>query len=42
MTDQEIRDMYDRDPNLTIRDLVWMTGRSFAEVKTILMEANDA
>ena len=37
MTDQEICDLYDSNPNLTIAKLARMTGKSIAKLKTILM-----
>ena len=36
-TDQEIRDYYDQNPNLTILTLAGMVGLTGTEVKEILM-----
>ena len=37
MSDDEIRDYYDTRPNMTLRELARMTGRSVKELKKILM-----
>lgn len=37
MTDQEIIDYYDSNPNLTLAELARMTGKTVAELKKILM-----
>ena len=37
-TDQEIRDYYDQNPNLTILTLAGMVGLTGTEVKEILMQ----
>ena len=37
MTAQQIREYYDSHPNMTLRELSAMTGRSVAQLKTILM-----
>lgn len=38
MSDQEIRDLYDASPNMTLRDLSAITGRSIRELKQILLQ----
>ena len=37
MTDAEIWDLYDSNPNLTLAQLSRMTGKSVEELKRILM-----
>jgi len=37
MSDQEIVDMFDYNPNLLLSDLSRITGKSITELKTILM-----
>lgn len=37
MNAQQIRDYYDSHPNVTLRQLSAMTGRSISELKCILM-----
>lgn len=37
MNAQQIRDYYDSHPNMTLRQLSDMTGRSVSELKAILM-----
>ena len=37
MTDQEIRDTFDRNWNLTLAELARMSGRSVKELKKILL-----
>ena len=37
MTNQEICDMYDMHPNITLRELAGITGKSVRELKKILM-----
>jgi hypothetical protein len=37
MTDQDIRDLYDMYPNLTLGQLSKMTGRQVSHLKRILM-----
>ena len=37
MTDAEIWDLYDSNPNLMLADLSRMTGKSVEELKRILM-----
>jgi len=37
MTNDEIIDLYDSNPNLTLAQLAAMTGKSVAELKRILM-----
>jgi hypothetical protein len=37
MTNQEIIDLYDLNPNLTLSQLARITGKSIAELKAILM-----
>ena len=37
MTDQEICDLYDSSPDLSIAKLARMTGKSIAKLKAILM-----
>ena len=38
MTDQEIKDIYDSNPNMTLATLAIMAGVSVEELKKILME----
>lgn len=38
MTDQEIRDLYDASPDMTLRELSALTGRSIRELKQILLQ----
>lgn len=38
MTDQEIKDIYDSNPNITLATLAIMAGVSVEELKKILME----
>ena len=37
MTDQQIRDMYDTHPNITLQTLAGITGYTVSELKHILM-----
>lgn len=37
MTKQEIRDLFDSNPNLTVAQLARIAGRSVSEIKRILM-----
>ena len=37
MTPEQIRDYYDRHPNMTLAELSRMTGRTIPELKKILM-----
>jgi len=37
MTYQEIRDLYDSNPNMTLYQLSRWTGKTIAELKQILM-----
>jgi hypothetical protein len=37
MSDREICDLYDRNPNMTLSELSRITGRSVAELKRLLM-----
>jgi hypothetical protein len=37
MTDQEIRDLFDENLNLTLRELSNISGKSVEELKNILM-----
>lgn len=39
MTRQEIRDLYDSNPNMTLSQLSKVTGKSVAKLKSILMES---
>jgi len=39
MTDQQIIDLYDSNPDLTLAELSRMTGKSISELKQILMGA---
>ena len=39
MTDSEIIDFYDQNPNLTLAELARMTGKTVAQLKKILMGA---
>jgi len=38
MTNQEIKDLYDSHPNVTLRQLACYTGKTVAELKQILLE----
>jgi len=38
MSDQEIRDLYDASPDMTLRELSALTGRSIRELKQILLQ----
>ena len=40
MTKQEIRDMFDTNPNMTIANLARIAGKSTEQIKRILMENN--
>jgi hypothetical protein len=40
MTDQDIRDYYDRNWDVDIRQLSRLTGKTPREIKRILMEEN--
>ena len=37
MTDQEIKDLFDENLNLTLRELSNISGKSMEELKNILM-----
>ena len=37
MTNDEIRDLYDTNPNMTLGELARLTGKTVAELKRILM-----
>ena len=37
MTNDEIRDIYDTNPNMTLAELARLTGKTIAELKRILM-----
>lgn len=37
MTNDQIRDLYDRKPDLTLSQLARITGKTVAELKRILM-----
>jgi len=37
MTDDEIRDLYDSNPDLTLAQLSRLTGRTIADLKRVLM-----
>ena len=37
MTNDEICDLYDNNPNMTLAELARITGKSVAELKRILM-----
>jgi len=37
MTNQEIKDLYDSHPNVTLRQLACYTGKTVAELKQILL-----
>ena len=37
MTNDEIRDLYDSNPNMTLGELARVTGKTIAELKRILM-----
>ncbi len=39
MTNDEIRELYDSDPDLLLSDLALITGKSIEELKAILLEA---
>ena len=38
MLEQEIKDLYDANPNLTLVELANITGRTVGELKKILMD----
>jgi hypothetical protein len=38
MTNDEIRELYDSDPDLVLSDLMLITGKSIEELIKILME----
>jgi hypothetical protein len=38
MTDQDIKDMFDQNWNMTMAELARMAGKTVAQVKRILME----
>jgi len=40
MTNTEIRDMFDTNPNMTIATLARIAGKSTEQIKRILMENN--
>jgi len=40
MTNSEIRDMFDTNPNMTIATLARIAGKSTEQIKRILMESN--
>ena len=37
ITEKQICDLFDRNPNMTLAELSFMTGKSVAELKRILM-----
>jgi len=37
MTNEEIKDLYDSHPNVTLRQLATYTGKTVAELKQILL-----
>jgi hypothetical protein len=39
MTNDEIRELYDSDPDLLLSDLALITGKSIEELKKILTES---
>ena len=39
MTNQQIRELYDNNPNMTLRELSRITGLSIFDLKLILMGA---
>lgn len=39
MTNEQIRDFYDQNLNMTLKELSQITGLSIAKLKTILMGA---
>lgn len=39
MTDEDIKYLYDHNPNMTLRELSIITMRSIKELKKILMES---
>ena len=40
MSNQEIRDMFDSKPNMTVSHIARRTGKSTAQIVKILMEKN--
>jgi hypothetical protein len=38
MTNQEIKELYDNNPNMTLRELSRITGLSILDLKLILLE----
>ena len=40
MSNSEIRDMFDSNPNMTIATLAHIAGKSTEQIKRILMENN--
>lgn len=40
MTNSEIRDMFDTNPNMTIATLARIAGKSTEQIKRILLENN--
>ena len=40
MTKQEIREMFDKNPNMTVAQLARIAGKSNFEIKRILLENN--
>ena len=39
MTNDEIRDLYDTNPNMTLAQLARITGKTIQQLKRILMES---
>ena len=39
MTNDEIRDLYDTNPNMTLAQLARITGKTVQQLKQILMES---
>jgi len=40
MTNDEIRDMFDTNPNMTVAQLARVAGKTIDQIKRILMESN--
>ena len=38
MEEQEIKDLYDANPNMTLVELATLTGRTIGELKKILLD----
>lgn len=40
MTNDEIRDLFDTNPNMTVAQLARVAGKTVDQIKRILMESN--